>query len=150
MYYDYFAIKFLSSLHILEIQPLIMCIKVKVKCLLLSHVWLGKPMNCSLPGSSVHGILQAKILKWLAIPFSRGSSRPRDWTQFSCIAGRFFTAWDTRKPLSNDAGIYKNYIANFMLNGTTSKQLYPWNQEQDRIQWYNSKPSHFRKATLTN
>ena len=148
MYYYYFAIEFLSSLHILETQPLIMCINVQVKCLLLSHVWLCNPM--SLPGSSVHGILQAKILKWLAIPFSRGSSRPRHWIQFSCIAGRFFTVWATGKPLNNDAGIYKNHIATFMLNGTTLKQLYPWNQEPDRIQWYTSKPSHIRKAILTN
>ena len=40
---------------------------------------LCHPMNCSLPGSSIHGILQARILEWVAIPFSRGSSRPRDW-----------------------------------------------------------------------
>ena len=45
-------------------------------------------MDCSPPGSFVHGILQARILGWLAISFSRGSSRPRDQTQASCIAGR--------------------------------------------------------------
>ena len=45
--------------------------------------------DCSLPGSSVHGILQARILKWVAIPFSRGSSWPRDLTQVSYIASRF-------------------------------------------------------------
>ena len=50
-------------------------------------------MDCSLPGSSVHGILQARILEWVAIPFSTGSSWPRDWTWVSCIAGRFFTVW---------------------------------------------------------
>ena len=55
------------------------------------------PMDCSPPGSRVHGILQARILKWIAIPFSRGSSQPRDWTQVSCIAGGFFTIWDTRE-----------------------------------------------------
>ena len=49
-------------------------------------------MDCSPPGSSVHGILQARILEWVAITFSRGSSWPRDWTQASCIAGRFFTS----------------------------------------------------------
>ena len=49
------------------------------------------PMDCSLPGSSVHGILQARILGWVAIPFSRGSSQPKDRTQVSCIVGRFFT-----------------------------------------------------------
>ena len=51
---------------------------------------LCDPMDCSPPGSSVHGILQAGILEWVAIAFSRGSSRPRDWTQVSCIAARFF------------------------------------------------------------
>ena len=57
---------------------------------------LCNPINCSLPGSSVHGILQARILEWVAISFSRGSSPPRNWTQVSCIAGRFFTIWATR------------------------------------------------------
>ena len=52
---------------------------------------LCDPTDCSPPGSSVHGILQAGILKWIAIPFSRGSSQPRDRSQVSCIAGRFFT-----------------------------------------------------------
>ena len=54
---------------------------------------LCNSMDCSLPGSSVHGILQARILEWVAIPFSKGSSGPRDWTRVSCIAGRFFTIW---------------------------------------------------------
>ena len=49
------------------------------------------PMDCSPPGSSVHGISQTRILEWVAIPFSRGSSQPRDWTWISCMAGRFFT-----------------------------------------------------------
>ena len=49
-------------------------------------------MNCSPPGFSVHGILQARILEWVAISSFRGSSRPRDWTCISCIAGGFFTA----------------------------------------------------------
>ena len=53
-------------------------------------------MNCSPPGSSVHGILQARMLEWVAIPFSRGSSQPRDWTQVICIAGSFFTVWATQ------------------------------------------------------
>ena len=58
---------------------------------LLSHVWLFcDTMDCSLPGSSVHGISQAKILDWVAISFSRGSSQPRDQTHVSCITGRFF------------------------------------------------------------
>ena len=63
--------------------------KVKVKS--LSRVRLFASVDCSPPGSSVHGILQARILEWVAISFSRGSSRPRDWTQVSCIAGRCLT-----------------------------------------------------------
>ena len=49
------------------------------------------PMNCSLPDSSVHGILQTRTLEWLAVPFFRESSQPRYQTQVFCIAGRFFT-----------------------------------------------------------
>ena len=51
-------------------------------------------MDCGLPGFSIDGILQARILEWVAVPFSRGSSQTRDRTQVSYIAGRFFTAWE--------------------------------------------------------
>ena len=57
-------------------------------------------MNYSLPGSSVHGILQARILEWIVIPFSRGSAQPRDLTQVPSIAGKFFTVWATT-PIAN-------------------------------------------------
>ena len=60
---------------------------------------LWDPMDWRMPGSSVHGILQARILEWVASPFSRGSSRPRDRTWGSCIAGRFFTVWASREAL---------------------------------------------------
>ena len=60
-------------------------------------VTLWDPMDCNLPGSSVHGILQARILEWVAMPSSRGSSWPRDWTQVCCIAGGVFTVWATRE-----------------------------------------------------
>ena len=67
-------------------QPLCVCVSCSI-------------MDCSPPGFSVHGILQArilqwkkKILQWVVIPFSRGSSRPRDRTRVSYIAGRFFTS----------------------------------------------------------
>ena len=63
----------------------------------LSSVWLCSPMNCSPPGSSVHGIFQARILEWVAMPSSRGFSQPRDQTQVSCTAGGFFTSRDTRE-----------------------------------------------------
>ena len=55
------------------------------------------PVDCSPPGSSVHGILQARILEWVAISFSRGSSQPRDRTRVSRIAGRRFILWATRE-----------------------------------------------------
>ena len=53
-------------------------------------------MNCILPGSFVHGILQARKLEWIAISFYWGSSQPRDWTRVSCSVGRFFTIWATK------------------------------------------------------
>ena len=55
------------------------------------------PKDCSPPGSPVHGILQTRILEWVSIPFSRGSSRPRDWTQVFHMIGRFFTIWASRE-----------------------------------------------------
>ena len=58
-----------------------------------SYLTLCNPMDFSPSGSSFYGILQAKILEWVAIPLSRESSQPRDWTTVSCIAGRFFTIW---------------------------------------------------------
>ena len=62
-----------------------------------SFLTLCDPMDCILPGSSVQGIFQARILEWVAISFSRRSSRPRDWTWVSCIVGRHFTIWATRE-----------------------------------------------------
>ena len=58
---------------------------------------LCNSMDCSTPGSSVHGILQARILEWVAMPSSSRSSQPRARTQVSRIAGGFFTVWATRK-----------------------------------------------------
>ena len=54
-------------------------------------------VDYSLPHSPIHGIFQARILEWVAISFSRGSSQPRDRTQVSCIVGRRFTIWATRE-----------------------------------------------------
>ena len=78
--------------------------KWKWSCSVVSNSLLA--MDCSPPGSSVHGILQARILEWVAISFSRGSSGPRDWTQVSHIAGRCFNLCDTREAL-----IYKNTVS---------------------------------------
>ena len=70
----------------------------KVKVLVIqSCPTLCDPMDCSLPGSSVRGILQAIILEWVTIPFFRGSSRASNWTQVSSTAGRFSTVWAARE-----------------------------------------------------
>ena len=74
--------------------------RLKVKVLVTqSCLTLCDPVDCSSPDSSVHRILQARVLEWVAMPFSRGSSWPRDQTQVSCIAGRFSTIWTTREAL---------------------------------------------------
>ena len=74
----------------IQILPVLCC------CAVLSHVWLCvTPEDCGPPDSFFHGILQARILQWVAVSFSRGSSWPRDQTRVSyvsCIAGGFFTA----------------------------------------------------------
>ena len=77
--------------------------EVKVK-VLVTQSWptLCDPVDCSPPSSSVHGILQAGILEWVAIPFSRESSQPRDRIQVSCFAGRFFTICATREAQANN------------------------------------------------
>ena len=77
------------------------CLKVKV-LVLQSGLTLCDPMDYSPPGSSVHGIFQARILEWIAIPFSRGSSWPRDRNWVSCIAGGFFTLWATSNCLDHN------------------------------------------------
>ena len=71
-------------------------VKVKVTQLCLT---LCDPMDYT-----VYGILQVRVLDWVAFPFSRGSSQPRDWTQVSHIIGRFFTSWATREAQENWSG----------------------------------------------
>ena len=72
-----------------------------------SCLTLWDPEDCRPPGSSVHGTLQARIVEWVTVPFSRGSSWPRDWTWVSCIAGKLFTIWATREALSNNLYLLK-------------------------------------------
>ena len=91
---------------------------------------LCDPVDYSPPGSSVHGILQARTLEWVAISLSRGSSQSKDWTQVSCIAGRLFNLWATREALplalitSNLLSMslllfyYNHYFAVFFLDFT--------------------------------
>ena len=79
-------------------------------------------MDCSLPGSSVHGIFQARVREWVAISFSRGSSWLRDWTQVSHIAGRRFTVWATRES-SKESESCSVMSDSFRTHGLYS----PWN-----------------------
>ena len=71
-----------------------MKVKVLVTPLCLT---LSNSMGCSPPGSSLHMIFQAKILDWVAIPFSREYSQPRNWIWVSCTAGKLFTVWATKE-----------------------------------------------------
>ena len=87
---------YLSDLDMCEVK----WSEVAQLCLILCY-----PMDCSLPGSSLHGILLARVLEWVAISFSRGASRPRDRTQVSRIPGRCLNLWATR-----EAQIYVTYI----------------------------------------
>ena len=91
-----------------------LCVKLKVKVLVTqSCTTLCDPIDCSPPGSSVHGILQAGIPEWVARPVSRGSSQCRDQTWVSCIAGRFFTVWATKEALISRKG---GYLADIVLS----------------------------------
>ena len=77
---------------------------------------LCDPMDCSLPGSSVHGIFLARVLEWVAIPFSRKSSQLRDQTQVSWTASRFFTIWATREaPYPINIGFLCHYLGSSLL-----------------------------------
>ena len=86
---------------------------------LQSYSTLCDPIDWSLPGSSVYGTLQVKILEWVVMP-SRGSSRPRVWTCGSCVAGRFFTTEPPRKP-----SLTVNQIQNSEEADLKTEPLYP-------------------------
>ena len=88
------------------------CYLVVQSCLTLCD-----PMDCSPPGSSVHGISHARILEWVAISSTRRSSQPRDWTCISCLAGRFFfTTGPPRKP-SPTSEHFEIYFSHHLLGG---------------------------------
>ena len=72
---------------------------------------------------TVHGILQARILKWAAVPFSRGSSQPRDQTQVSCIEGGFFTSWAAREELTHKIEIDNTRIYQLIIEKKKKKTL---------------------------
>ena len=93
------------------------------------------PMDCSPPGSSIHGILQARILEWVAISFSRGSSWPRDQTQVSLIAGRGFTSeppgnpWIHRTLLNTHTQLWLYLNISWWSKGKTSQNWSGWPDE---------------------
>ena len=91
---------------------------------------LCNPMDCSLRGSSVHGILQARILKWVAISSSRGPSQPRDPTWVSWIAGGFFTNWATREAQYSTRSFQflRNFLPTRHWAFSLSKKSYKWIQ----------------------
>ena len=94
--------------------PSVLC----VQCLVAqSCLTLCDTMDGSLPGSSVHGILQARILEWVTMPSSSGSSQPRDRTQVSGIAGVFFTVWATRKVLVEQKASISSVSVHLPANG---------------------------------
>ena len=92
-------------------------------CCLVTQSALCNPTDCGPPGSSVHGLLQTRILEWVAMPSSRGSSPPRDWTQVSHTTGGFFTIWATREPLRTKA---QNVNYTSLSGALTSSYQQPW------------------------
>ena len=83
------------------------------------------PTICDCIDYMVHGILQARILEWVAFPFSRGSSQPRDPTQVSCIAGRFFSRWATGKSLVL-SGDLSSFVQEEIISVHTFLKCFSW------------------------
>ena len=81
-----------TSNKLIQVLWTLILVKMRMKWSEVAQLCLTlcDPVDCSLPGSSVHGVFQARVLEWVAIAFSRGSSGRRDWTRVSCIAGRHF------------------------------------------------------------
>ena len=92
------------------------CVRVYAK-LFQSCPTLCDPMDSSSPGSSAHGILQARILEWVTISFSRGSSQPRDWTRVSTLYADTLTSEPPGKPKNTGRGCYFLLQGNFLTQG---------------------------------
>ena len=106
-----------------SVLPPLQCVLVAQSCPTLCN-----PMYCSPPGSSIPGIFQARIPEWVAISFSRGSSWPRDQTQISHIADRFFTLWATKEALHFSPGPAADYCR----DGSVDHRL-PQSSSQHRV-----------------
>ena len=104
-----------------------------------SRLTLCDSMDCSLPGFSVRGIFQARVLEWVAISFSRGSSWPRDWTQVSHIARRCLTLWVTREaqPAMQDTWVRSVGWEDPLEEGMeTHSSILAWRIPMDRGAWW--------------
>ena len=97
-----------------------------------SCLTLCDPMDCSLPGSSIHGIIQARELEWVAIAFSRGSSQPRDRTWVSHIVDRHFTFWATTEVKLQRMNTIERYLGSkirevsFSLEKDKEREIISW------------------------
>ena len=101
---------------------------------------LCNPMDYSPPCSSVHGILLARILECVAIPFSTGSSWPRDWTQVSRIVGRFFTIWAAGKPRNTGMGSL-SFLQRFFPTQESNQSLLHYRQILYQLSYQGSRDS---------
>ena len=101
---------------------------------LWSYPALCDLMDCSLPRSSVRGILQARILEWVAIPFSRGSSWPRDQTWVSCIASKFFKTYKWGN--TREVGLYTWYMVYLIYALTSFKDQRCASVGQESSNWH--------------
>ena len=113
----------------------------------VSEFSLVRILCCSSPGSSVHGILQARILEWVAIPFSRWSSWPRDRTLVSCVTDRFFTTWATREaPEFYKQDFFLRVLAGFSeICGVTGEQ-----NERRKKSWKGTPQARFSQWLTLN
>jgi len=117
---------------------------------------LWDPMDCSLQASSAHGILQARILEWVAISLTRGSSRPRSWTMVSRIAGRFFTFWATmelgvKTPRLSAKWYFRPIMGNFLklfFIGVRILLFSEYSLSESTVA--SGRKSHFNKEILSN
>ena len=112
-----------------------------------SCLTLCDPMDCSPPDSTLHGILQARILEYAAISFSRGSSQPRDWTRLSHTAGRRFTYWATVKPMGVSSWTPWSKRGNAAKLHECAQldpwPLWPWRMSQTMKNPSRARPAHF-------
>ena len=105
----------------------------------VAYVWCFASLwPQSLPGSSVHGILQARILEQLAIPSSKGSCPPRDRTRVSCIVGRRFTVWATREGAGSSNSLLFTRITMSRTSLWSSSHNHTWVLERPQLWLYGS------------